>query len=560
MNPLILKGIRERLRTRHLIASGLFSLILSATLYLSAYFNGMQEHQHYDSEIQGVRTMVENPINGARNAFPLLLGFQGFLLMFLGTGRVASITAEEKETGLLDYQRMTPMSPFSKIGGYLFGLPSREYFMFLLTIPFLIHCVVVGKLPWLNILHLYSVFFCSVIFYHLTAHVIGLVVPRPRAASWVSRIAVLGLYIFLPVLGQAGISFLSFLTILPTYFGKILPSLLLIGENKLGRFESKVAEFWQDVPFFNFSISPSAFTFFMQGLIILTLVITAYRKWRNEALSAFSKPSGLILYAILQFLLLGSLWAFFSEGKANGLLGETFSTNLVGSIGKPEIAIVVVQSVYFALSFLAILALVNICCPNLHLFLKGLQRSEKLELNKIPWATDEGSGFWFVGLLSLITAAVHAIFISLANSSEIWNLESTIFSTISIPFLVVLASSLYLQASREQWFNLGFWGFVGLLWITPLLASLVVAVGWQNENLSSIFKLLALNPMTWTPLHLLFVNSNSLNIPEQVVEDLNQAIWFGITIALALAILLQVRLYWKRNHRNRSIKTSFKND
>jgi hypothetical protein len=253
--------------------------------------------------------------------------------------------------------------------------------------------------------------------------------------------------------------------------------------------------------------------------------------------------------------LLGSLWAFFSEGKANGLLGETFSTNMVGSIGKPEIAMVVVQSVYFTLSFLTILALVNICCPNLHLYLKGLQRSEKLELHKIPWAADEGSGFWFVGLLSLITAAVHAIFISLANSSEIWNLQSTIFSTISIPFLVVLASSLYLQACREQWFNLGFWGFVGLLWITPLLASLVVAVGWQNENLSSIFKLLALNPMTWVPLHLLSENSDSLNIPEQVVEDLNQAIWLGITIALALAIILQVRLYWKRNQRNRSIKT-----
>ena len=168
--------------------------------------------------------------------------------------------------------------------------------------------------------------------------------------------------------------------------------------------------------------------------------------------------------------------------------------------------------------------------------------------------------FWLVGLLSFITAAVHAIFISLANSSEIWNLQSTIFSTISIPFLVVLASSLYLQACREQWFNIGFWGFVGLLWITPLLASLVVAVGWQNEHLSSIFKFLALNPITWTPLHLLSENSNSLNIPEQVVEDLNQAIWFGLFIALALAILLQFRLYWKRNQSNGSMNTSFNHD
>ena len=284
----------------------------------------MQERRHYDFATKQSPIIEENPINGARNAFTYLLGFQGFLLMFLGTGRVASVTAEEKENGLLDYQRMTPMNPFSKINGYLFGLPAREYFMFLLTLPFLFHCVIVGKIPWLNVLHLYLVFFSSVILYHLTAHVIGLVVPRPRAASWVSRISVLGLYVFLPGLGQVGVSFLSFLTILPTYFGKILPNLLSVGETNLGRFEAKAADFWQNVPFFNFTISPSTFTFFMQGWIILTLSVTAYRKWRNDTLPAFSKSSGFILFGIFQFLLLGSLWAFFSEGKANGLLRRHF--------------------------------------------------------------------------------------------------------------------------------------------------------------------------------------------------------------------------------------------
>ena len=147
--------------------------------------------------------------------------------MFLGTGRVASVTAEERESGLLDYQRMTPMNPFSKIVGYIFGLPAREYYMFLFTIFFLLHCVVAGKIPWDNVFQLYAVFFCSVILYHLTAHAVGLVVPKPRAASWVSRIVVLGLYVALPGLGQAGISFLSFLTILPTYFGKYFQSYIL---------------------------------------------------------------------------------------------------------------------------------------------------------------------------------------------------------------------------------------------------------------------------------------------------------------------------------------------
>lgn len=207
MNPLIVRGIRERLRFKNLISSGLFSLILCSTLYLATFLDGMQTILPAEVSSSGEKELISTPMNGAREAFTVLLILQGFYLMFLGTGRVASVTAEEKETGLLDYQRMTPMSPPAKILGYLFGLPAREYFMFFLTLPFLIHCAVVGEIPLLNLLHLYAVFFSSVILYHLTAHVIGMVVSKPRAASWVARISVLGLYIFLPVLGQAGISF-----------------------------------------------------------------------------------------------------------------------------------------------------------------------------------------------------------------------------------------------------------------------------------------------------------------------------------------------------------------
>jgi len=315
MNPLILKGIRENLRTKHLIAAGLFSLIVCSTVYLTSYLEGSEGKYSKDPETNSWVRAESSTVNGARNAFTFLLALQGFYLMFLGTGRVASITAEERESGLLDYQRMTPMNPLSKIVGYIFGIPAREYYMFLFTLPFLAHAILVGKLPWGNIIQLYSVFFCSVILYHLTAHAVGLVVPKPRAASWVSRIVVLGLYVVLPGLGQAGISFLSFLTILPTYFGKILPVIREEGYQKRTHFdyETRMEDFWQDVPFFDFVISPTTFTFLMQGLLILILLITGYRKWRNQALPALSKSSALIIYSIFQFLLLGCLWTFFDK-------------------------------------------------------------------------------------------------------------------------------------------------------------------------------------------------------------------------------------------------------
>jgi hypothetical protein len=543
VNPLILRGIRERLRGKHLIAAGLFSLIATSTVYFTAYLD----------EAGGGWQGEPSPVRGARYAFSWLLGLQGFFLMFLGTGRVASITAEEKESGLMDYQRMTPMNPFSKILGYLFGLPAREYYMFALTLPFLLHCMIVGELSIDNVLHLYFVFFSSVILYHLTAHVIGLVVPKPRAASWVSRVVVLGLYIFLPLFGQAGISFLSFLTILPTYFGKMLPELIFRENSDYDYYRSEDAmiDFWQDVPFFATEISPSLFTLIMQGLILAALLITAYRKWRNESLPAFSKISGIIIFAVFQFLLLGSLWPFFSEGQASGLLGETFSLeNNSMNEGEGIFALLFVQSVFFGLSLLGILTLVNTCCPNQHLHLKGTQRANRLGLSSIPLSADESRGTWFVLVLSAMACAVHAILLDQAEESGLffkewgyrlqWNIQID-YGAYVFPGLLIIGCALYLQAARELWFSLGFWGFVGLLWVTPLLASLVLAVGWQNDFLDTIAMLSSFCPILCLPQVL--ASQYSIPATDKITQSLFQGAWTGIGVACFLAVYLSFRLY-----------------
>lgn len=549
MNPLILKGIRENLRLKHLVAAGLFSLIVCSTLYLTAYLNGSEGKWDRDPITNDWVKSESSPVNGARNAFTFLLALQGFYLMFLGTGRVASITAEERESGLLDYQRMTPMNPLSKIAGYIFGIPAREYYMFFFTLPFLGHAILVGKLPLANIIQLYSVFFCSVILYHLTAHAVGLVVPKPRAASWVSRIVVLGLYVVLPGLGQAGISFLSFLTILPTYFGKILPILQREGIEQISRmdYKSNFVEFWQDVPFFDLTISPTTFTFLMQGLLILTLLVTGYRKWKNQSLPALSKASAFVIFFIFQFLLLGCLWTFFDKGEASGLIGQEFSANsFKGREDNMIGGLILVISIFFSLSLLFILCLVNICCPNRHLYLKGIQRVAKFNLPRIPRTADESSGLGIVLILGLITLFTYSALINLALNSDFWALGSSFLSLCIIPAATLFLTICYLQASREQWFNLGFWGFIGLSWITPLLASLVLGVGWGEENIGVILKLLAINPLSIIPLHWISENSEMIGLPQNLSQDFNSAIWFGLLIAGLFAIILQVRLFYLR--------------
>ena len=546
MNPLVIKGIRENLRPKHLIAAGLFSLIVCSTIYLTSYLEGSEGKYSKDPETNTWVQAESSPVNGARNAFTFLLALQGFYLMFLGTGRVASITAEERESGLLDYQRMTPMNPLSKIIGYIFGIPAREYYMFLFTLPFLGHAILVGKLPWGNIIQLYSVFFCSVILYHLTAHAVGLVVPKPRAASWVSRIVVLGLYVVLPGLGQAGISFLSFLTILPTYFGKIFPLLNDQGVQNVGRLKSKLVDFWQDVPFFDFAISPTTFTFLMQGLLILILLVTGHRKWRNQALPSLSKPSALLIHSIFQFLLLGCLWTFFDKGEASGLIGQELSAHQFSGKEEKILGLILVIGIFFSLSLLFILCLINICCPNQHLYLKGIQRISKFNLARIPRMADEGSGLVIMLVLSIITLFTYSVLIKLALHSDAWKLNSSFLSLCLIPASTLLLAVIYLQASREQWFNLGFWGFVGLLWITPLLASLVLGVGWGEENIGLILKLLAINPLSIIPMHWIYEHAEIVKLPQEIAQNVNSAIQFGLLIAGIFAILLQSRLYFIR--------------
>jgi hypothetical protein len=284
----------------------------------------------------------------------------------------------------------------------------------------------------------------------------------------------------------------------------------------------------------------------MQGLLILALLVTGYRKWRNQALPALSKPSAFFIYSIFQFLLLGCLWTFFDRGEASGLIGQELSANEFYRKEERIMGLILVISIFFSLSVLFILCLINICCPNRHLYLKGIQRIAKFNLARIPRIADESSGLVLTLILAAITLFTYCLLISLALDSEAWELTSSFLSLSLIPAAILMLAVIYLQASRELWFNLGFWGFVGLLWITPLLASLVLGVGWGEENMSLILRLLAINPLSIIPMHWMYEHADIGNLPEEITQNLESAIWFGLLIAGVFASVLQARLYFLR--------------
>jgi len=559
LNPLIRKGIRERLRMKQLIAWGLLTLILTSFTYLTAYLEGSDGQWNYDEKSESWEKGEPSPVNGARKAFPWLLGVQGFILMFLGTGRMAGGTAEERETGLLDYQRMTPMRPHSKIIGYLFGLPAREYFMFALTLPFLIHAIVVGELSPGKVFHLYGVFLSCVLLYHLTAHVTGLIVSKPRAASWVSRMVVLGLYVFLPGLGQAGFSFLSFLTLLPTYFGLMSEELILVGPQNLNMWHQEMATFWTEVPFFETTLSPAFFTVMMQGLLLAGLFATAHRKWRNEALTAFSKPAGIGLFLLLQFLLIGSLWQLYGNGNASGLLGsaisgDKFDENLIqetesgivrATVHRPGWVVVSVHTILFTLSLGAAVLILNVTCPTRHQYLKGKRRSAKLGLQDIPLWADEKPGWLMVLCLAVIMPFTHFALLTRAVDSGLYFEEFPGMGAYILPCVLFAACLTYIRAARERWFTVGFWGFLGLLWVTPLLTCMVLRVGWEEKLFDIIFHLGSLSP----PFAFFEIAGRPHDMNVDTHEDaFRQSALVGTFIACAIATWLSLGQFLRRRN------------
>ncbi len=159
------------------------------------------------------------------------------------------------------------MHPAAKLIGYLFGLPIREYALFALTLPMLAFGVIKGGFSAGTVLHFYTIFFTSVIMYHMTAIVAGMLSARPRQVTVISYLMVLLLYFVLPNLSHLGFTFFEFLTIRPALFGLISQEIDRIGgaaelivDQRFTALDS-----FRDIPFFGFEIQPGLYSLLVQG-------------------------------------------------------------------------------------------------------------------------------------------------------------------------------------------------------------------------------------------------------------------------------------------------------
>lgn len=319
-NPLVIRGIRTRLRLSLMFSWGIVTIVASMFLYILVSGNAIK----FDNV---------SPQEAARDAILPLLIMQGLILMVLGTGAVAGGVARERTYRLLDYQRLTPMTPSAKIVGLLIGLPIREYFMFFVSVPFVFYAASRGGLAPGVLIQFYIVFLTSAVLYHMTGLAAGMIVDKPWQAGTLSQGLVVVLYVALPQVSNFGFTFFEHLTARPVFYGLVNQHLLPDG------IEGSVQSLLQDpryesVPFFGMVLPPLLFSLAVQGFAIITLFVMVFRKWRSEKRLSFSKGYALLFFAVIQLFLVGSVLPFIHNDLLFSQLVDAYVE--IDNVGKPQ--------------------------------------------------------------------------------------------------------------------------------------------------------------------------------------------------------------------------------
>lgn len=166
-------------------------------------------------------------VDAARTAFVPLLIYQVIILAVFGTAAIGGGILRESEEGMIEYQRLTPLSPLAKVFGYLFGLPIRQYVAFGITAIFSAFSIIVGRIPFEAWGSIYLVLFTSTLLYHLLGLMTGLIIRSRWRAGLIALGLVFLLNLILPRLAEFGFVMFSHLSVWPVlgaYFTDFIPA------------------------------------------------------------------------------------------------------------------------------------------------------------------------------------------------------------------------------------------------------------------------------------------------------------------------------------------------
>lgn len=535
-NPLVIRGIRTRLRLPLMLSWALVTIVASAFLYIIVYGNAVKNDTVTEAE-------------AARDAIPALLIMQGIILMVLGTGAVAGGMARERTYRLLDYQRLTPMTPTAKIVGMLVGLPIREYFMFAISLPFVFYAGWKGGVPIGVLVQFYIVFLSSAVVYHMTGLAAGMVVGKPWQAGTVSQGLVVVLYLMLPQVSTFGFTFFEFLTARPVFYG--LVSQHLLPDGLTGQVQALLADpRYTEVAFFGMRLSPVLFSLAVQAFALVSLYVIVHRKWQSESRLPFSKAYALLFFAVAQFFLVGSVQPFLASDELFKQLTELYAK--ADPVRNPARSIVfAIFVINLSVSGCAAILTVYLCTPSGYQSLAGLRRVLRKGRPRLKLTDDAASALpvavgcvllsW-LGFTAVYQTAAGAGRINVSNTALEFMLPLAFFA-----FVLVTVQQVVEQFS-ERIFVMGLFVF----WLVPVLAAIIIATA-MNEPIAGTYAMMLFPfvALVFASVMLMTDADNPLpydTLPRMLDDHAMPVTLLSVAIYFAAAMVLLLRAYrrWGR--------------
>ena len=522
-NPIFRRYCQSRLRLRGLGVALLIAILIAGFIFFMSRTIGM--HRAHLSVADAERGAV----------IPLLV-FQMLILFVLGTAQVSGGMTAETDEGVIDYQRLIPMSPLSKVLGYLFGLPVREYVMFAVTLPFTAWALWKGEVAASTWMPLYAVIFTSSLTYHLTGLVTGTVVKNRRWAFLISIGFVFCLYTVVPQMARFGLVFFKYLTMTPV-FQESLPSILPKTAAAIVATGQKLVP---EAKFFNLGFPEAVFTVFCQGGLILTFLVMLCRRWRRTESLLLGKIWAAGFFIWVQILLLGNALPLIEPG--NLFPSREISRRVLDWSGwAPKTwEAVAMSGVYGFATLLLLFAMTHIITPSAEIQIRGWRRVRKEGRASLPVLSDAATAFGWVIIMALAGAGGWFIFTQALVESRWFPGHDVPLQVLGFFTIAMLSSGFGFHALLEAKGGRIVGLAVILVGIVPLMIGAVLSA--TNDRLIPVAAwLFGISPASapvYASATLLSINE----MPADLARAVPRAFYFWQAVSVLVTIWLVKRL------------------
>ena len=421
-NPIFVKHLRSRLRRPQFLPAASVVLVLCLIIMWGGYvLNGFA--------------------NGA--AFGALLMLQAIILSIIGATQVSASVGGARESGIIDFHRVSPLSPTAITLGFFFGAPVREYAMFLLTIPFSLICVANDAPSLPGFLQAMVSLFLGAWLLHALALLTSVSSKKPKGGAK----GVVGLFIFFFVFGGGQFGFFA---------------------------ATRAAAFVGDSPWYNFYGVPLPWLVFLilfAAPVLFFLLLASVRKMRSERAHPYTKPEAALCQAVLSALVLGAVWGY-------------------------SLRYMTLVMLYVLVAFACVM--VASVTPNLGEYTKGVRRAGRLGVAHLGYWDDLAlNRVVLVVLCGIVLAATSIGWYFVETKADDVGQGAVSYSvTIATGVLVVAYFGLALQffqliMPRRGTTIMGL--FIFLVWLVPLLIAAISGAAGAGEGIGQFVA--ALSPV-----------------------------------------------------------------